>query len=233
MKKITVKNIFLFFRTEFSNRLFQHFCLTNQIKCFNPDTSIHAAFIERFNRSIQRLIQKYLTENETYKYVDVLQEIVKTYNNRKHRMIGTTPHIAETDATSHLEIRNRTAKYHEKIKTKPITFRVGDTVRISKIKDKFSRGYNEQQQLEMYKIKSIKTDSKIPMYVLETYNGDETIVGSFYSFELVKVTGDVFRIERVIRQRRRNGILEYFVKWKGFNDTYNSWVNSADIAQIF
>ena len=29
------------------------------------------------------------------------------------------------------------------------------------------------------------------MYVIETYNGDETIVGSFYSFEFVKIIGDV------------------------------------------
>ena len=166
--------------------------MQNQIKTFNPDTSIHAAFIERFNRTLQRLIYTFNTENETYRYIDALPQIVQTYNNRKHRMIGTTPAIAENDETTHLEIRKLAAKYHETIKSKPIVFRIGDTVRIAKIKDKFSRGYNEQQMLEIYKIKEIKTNNKIPMYVLETYNGDETIVGSFYSFELVKITGDIF-----------------------------------------
>ena len=148
-------------------------------------------------------------------------------------MIGTTPVIAENDETTHLEIRKLAAKYYETIKSKPIVFRIGDTVRIAKIKDKFSRGYNEQQMLEIYKIKEIKTNNKIPMYVLETYNGDETIVGSFYSFELVKITGDIFRVEKVIKKRRRNNKLEYFVKWKGFNDNYNSWIDSTDVAQQF
>ena len=200
---------------------------------FNPDTSIHAAFIERFNRTLQRLIYTFNTENETYRYIDALPQLVQTYNNRKHRMIGTTPVIAENDETTHLEIRKLAAKYHETIKSKPIDFRIGDTVRIAKIKDKFSRGYNEQQMLEIYKIKEIKTNNKIPMYVLETYNGDETIVGSFYSFELVKITGDIFRVEKVIKKRRRNNKLEYFVKWKGFNDNYNSWIDSTDVAQQF
>ena len=207
--------------------------MQNQIKTFNPDTSIHAAFIERFNRTLQRLIYTFNTENETYRYIDALPQLVQTYNNRKHRMIGTTPAIAENDETTHLEIRKLAAKYHETIKSKPIVFRIRDTVRIAKIKDKFSRGYNEQQMLEIYKIKEIKTNNKIPMYVLETYNGDETIVGSFYSFELVKITGDIFRVEKVIKKRRRNNKLEYFVKWKGFNDNYNSWIDSTDVAQQF
>lgn len=219
--------------TEFSNQLFKNYCIQNQIRCYNPDTSIHAAFIERFNRSLQALIYKYMTENETRRYIDVLPKLVQTYNNRNHRMIGTTPFLAENDVTTHLGIRNLTAKYHGKIKKRNVIFKVGDKVRIVKLKNKFSRGYNEQQQQEIFKIKEIKTKTIIPMYVLETYDGSETISGSFYDNELVKVSGEVFRIEKVLRKRRRQGIEEYFVKWKGFNDTYNSWINAADVEQVF
>ena len=238
LKKINLilfhSKLFLFsFRTEFSNYQFQQFCLQSGIKCFNPDTSIHAAFIERFNRSLQDLIYRYMTEYQTKRYIDELPKLLETYNNRPHRMIGTTPFIAETEPKTHLEIRNLASKYHEKIKKRPVVFKIGDTVRISKLKNKFSRGYNEQQQLEIFKIKEIKTKSIIPMYTLETYNGDETIIGSFYAFELVKVSGDVFCIEKVLKKRKRNGILEYFVKWQGFNDTYNSWINSEDVTQEF
>jgi hypothetical protein len=182
---------------------------------------------------LQALIYKYLTENETERYVDVLPRLLETYNNRRHRMIGTTPYIAENDPSVHLQIRNLAAKYQEKIKKRGVTFKLGDTVRIVKLKNKFSRGYNEQQQREIFRIKEVKTKNKIPMYVLETYNGEETIVGSFYDFELVKVSGEVFRIEKVLRKRRRQGIEEYFVKWKGFNDTYNSWIKATDVEQVF
>ena len=219
--------------TEFSNQLFKDYCIQNQIRCYNPDTSIHAAFIERFNRSLQSLIYKYMTENETKTYIDVLPKLVETYNNRNHRMIGTTPFLADTDPSTHLGIRNLAAKYHEKIKKRNVVFKLGDKVRIVKLKNKFSRGYNEQQQQEIFKVKEIKTKMRIPMYILETYDGSETISGSFYDNELVKVAGEVFRIEKVLKKRTRLGKEEYFVKWKGFNDTYNSWVNAADISQVF
>jgi hypothetical protein len=60
-------------------------------------------------------------------------------------VIGTTPFSPETenDATSHLRIRKLEAKYHEKIKTRNVIFKVGDKVRIVKLNNTFSRGYNE------------------------------------------------------------------------------------------
>ena len=115
-----------------------------------------------------------------------------TYNTRKHRMIGTSPCIAENDPSLHLDMRLRMSKYYEKIKPKTKTLNVGDTVRISKQKGKFSRGYKEQSQLEIFKIYEIKTKSKIPMYYLETYDGSEKIKGGFYDFELTKVANDIF-----------------------------------------
>ena len=213
--------------------MFTDYCNGQNIRLYNPDSSIHAAFIERFNRSLQSLIYKYLTENETHQYIKVLPRLVETYNDRYHRMIGTSPSTAEIDDRTHLQMRMMAAKYHEKIKSRPITFKIGDTVRISKLKNKFSRGYNEQFQQEIFKIKSIKINKKIPMYILETYNLSETIKGAFYSFELVKVNGDVFRIEKVIKKRKVEGVEQLFVKWKGFNETYNSWIDASDVQQVF
>jgi hypothetical protein len=219
--------------TEFNNTQFSQFCAENHIKLDNPDSSIHAAFIERFNRTLQSLIYRYLSEHETRRFVGVLSQLVATYNNRYHRMIGTSPHVAETDPTSHLDIRMKTLRYHDKIKQKPVTFNIGDTVRIAKLKTKFSRGYTQQMQDELFKVKHIKTNNKIPMYTLETYNGDETLKGNFYSYELIKINTDVFRVEKVLKRRTNNGVPQLYVKWKGFKDLYNSWINSADIKQIF
>lgn len=219
--------------TEFNNAKFTKFCLEQKIKLDNPDSSVHAAFIERFNLTLQQLIYRYLSENETRRFVGVLSQLLETYNNRHHRMIGTTPHIAENDPTTHLEIRMKTLKHHDKIKLKPVTLKIGDTVRIFKLKNKFSRGYTEQMQEEIFKVKSIKTNNKIPMYTLETYNGDETLKGNFYSYELVKVTADVFRVEKVLKKRKINGLVQLFVKWKGFKDIYNSWINAGDVQRDF
>jgi hypothetical protein len=229
--------------TEFYNKLFETFCEQNNIKLLTPDSSIHAAYIERFNRSLQSLVYKYLTENETKRFIDkinpdgtltnVFHNLMDTYNNRKHRMIGTSPYIAENNENSHLDIRLKMSKYYEKIKNKKKTLKIGDTVRISKQKGKFSRGYKEQSQIEIFKIYQIKTNSKIPMYFLETYNGSEKIKGGFYDFELTKVANEIFRVEKILKSRKKNNQIEHLVKWKGFDETYNSWINSNNVTRKF
>ncbi len=130
--------------TEFFNKQFQAFCEQNNIKLYTPDSSIHAAYIERFNRSLQSLIYKYMSENETHRFIDktnpdgtltnVFHNLMQTYNNRKHRMIGTSPFIAENDPSVHLDMRLRMSKYYENIKKKNKTLNIGDTVRIAKQK---------------------------------------------------------------------------------------------------
>ena len=219
--------------TEFKNALFDKFCSEQNIKLYNPDTSIHAAYIERFNLTLQKLIEKYLSENETEKYVDKLIDILKTYNSRKHRMTGYSPFIAETMPEVHLNIRKKMSEYYAKIKEKNITYKVGDTVRIARQKGKFSRGYKEQSSVEVFKVYKISKKSKIPLYFLETFNGMEKIRGGFYDFELTKTNLDSFKIEKVIKQKIVNGEKHLYVKWKGFDSTHNSWIPATDVTKSF
>lgn len=218
---------------EFSNKLFENFCLENNIKLINPQASTHAAFIERFNRSLQTIIYKYLTENETNRFIDHLQKLTLTYNNRKHRMIGISPSQAENDENSHLRINLLAKKRDEKIVKKFPRLKIGTYVRIAKQKGKFSRGYNEQSNQEIFKIYKINTMKKIPLYYLQTYNGDEKISGGFYEFELTTVNTSVFRIDKVLKKRKYKGKNQLFVKWKGFSDNYNEWINQSDVEQEF
>lgn len=228
--------------TEWTNNDFKAFCVANGITFYSPDTSIHAAYIERFNRTLQSIVYSYLTQHETNRYIDMklpngdviplLPLFVKTYNNRKHRMIGVTPYEAETQPELEIDIQKRISAYHDKIKKQSPKFNVGDQVRIAKIKGKFSRGYNEQASQEIFKIHQIKTNMKIPLYILSNYRGDEIIKGSFYDFELVKVLGDSFRIEKIIKKRKYRGKNQVFIKWKGFDDSYNSWIDANTLTKI-
>jgi len=236
------KNITCDRGTEWINNNFKNYCLANGINLYAPDTSIHAAYIERFNRTFQNIVYSYMTEHETNRYLtrtlpngnvlELLPLFVSTYNNRKHRMIGVTPLEAETKPELQIDIQKRLNSYHEKIKRKNPTLKIGDYVRIAKIKGKFSRGYNEQASQEIFRVHQVKTNLKIPLYVLTNYRGDEIIKGSFYDFELVKVEGDTFRIERVIKRRKYRGKNQVFVKWKGFDDTYNSWIDATGLTKI-
>lgn len=220
--------------TEFTNRQFKIFCDEQNIKLVNPQASIHAAFIERFNRTLQMLIYKYMTENETNRYIDVLQKLVESYNKRKHRMIGMTPLEAEQNQNNeHLRLNLVQQKQIEKIKRKKPKYTIGSYVRIAKQKGKFSRSYNEQMMQEIFKIKSINVSKPIPLYNLTNFDGSEDIIGGFYEFELVPVITNVYRIEKVLKKRKIRGKLQLFVKWKGFGDEHNSWIDGENVERVF
>ena len=229
--------------TEFQNKIFTDFCKENGIEVRMPDSSIHAAYIERFNRTLQSLIYKYMTENETRRFVNVkdndgnhipiLSQLLQTYNGRKHRMTGFSPDEAEANEETHLPIRLKMSKYYDQVKSRPVKFKIGDQVRVAKQKGKFSRGYNETSNQEIFRIYQIKTLKKIPMYVLETFDGKEIINGAFYDNELTKVTGEIYRIEKVLKTRKHKGRTQHYVKWKGFTDNYNSWIDADNIVKKF
>lgn len=219
--------------TEFMNQQFKTFCDNQKITLVNPQANIHAAYIERFNRTLQTIMYKYMTEHETNRYIDVLPDLVKSYNNRKHRMINMSPNDAENNPETHITLNLAQAKRDSLQKQKQPQYKVGSYVRIAKQKGKFSRSYHEQTAQEIFKIYKIDLSKKIPLYHIETYNGNEQIKGGFYEFELTPVTTDIFRIEKVIKRRTIRGVRQLFVKWKGFNDTYNSWINETDVEEEF
>jgi len=220
--------------TEFTNRIFKDFCDRHNIKLINPQASVHAAFIERFNRTLQLLMYKFMTDNETERYIEVLPKLVQTYNNRTHRMIKTTPAKAETNESGeHLQLALIQQEQVKKITPRKPKLKIGSYVRIAKQKGKFSRSYDEQAMQEIYKIKTINTKKPIPLYYLTDYDGKEDIVGGFYEFELTPVETKVFRIEKVLKKRTFRGKRQIFVKWKGFGNEHNSWIDETNVVKQF
>jgi hypothetical protein len=57
----------------------------------------------------------------------------------------------------------------------------------------------------------------------------ESIKGKFYEQELQKVDkrDDVYRVEKILKTRKRNGQVQYFIKWLGFPDKFNSWTDDV------
>ncbi len=56
----------------------------------------------------------------------------------------------------------------------------------------------------------------------------ECIKGRFYQEELQKVArpaDDYYKVEKILKTRRRGGRVEYFVKWQGYPESMNSWTH--------
>ena len=76
---------------------------------------------------------------------------------------------------------------------------------------------------EIFIIKKIK--NTVPWtYVLNDLNGKE-IIGTFYENELQKTKQNEFGIEKVIKKKGD----KLYVKWKGYDNLCNSWIDKKDI----
>jgi hypothetical protein len=78
--------------TEFINRVFQPFLKEHDMHFFttyNEETK--ASIVESFNRTLKTKMWKYFTNRETLTYVDVLSEMVASYDHTVHRTIGIPP----------------------------------------------------------------------------------------------------------------------------------------------
>ena len=72
-------------------------------------------------------------------------------------------------------------------------------------------------------MKKIK-NSVLWTYIISDPKGKE-IFGTFYEKELQKTNEKEFRIEKVIE--KKGGKL--YVKWKGYHNSFNSWIDKKDI----
>ena len=64
-------------------------------------------------------------------------------------------------------------------------------------------------------------------YVISDLNGEE-IVGTFYKNELQQTNQKKFIVENVIKRKSN----KLYVKWKGYNNYFNSWINKKDINEL-
>ena len=62
------------------------------------------------------------------------------------------------------------------------------------------------------------------IYVINDLNV-EPISGSFYEKELQKTSQEKFRMEKVLKRKGD----KLYVKWKGYNNLFNSWIDKKDL----
>ena len=154
--------------------------------------------------------------------MDVLSDLLHSYNNTHHRSIGIPPF--EVDVDNEHVVRARI--YPQKPKSHRWKYDVGDRVRIAMQRRPFRKGYLGDWLEEIFEIASrIPT---VPVtYELVDLTG-ERIKGKFYQPEIQKVLktdDDRFDVNRILKTRKQNGKIQYLVSWKGYPSKFNSWVD--------
>lgn len=210
---------------EFYNTTFQKLMKERGIHHFSTHGDTKASIVERFNRTLKTKMYRYFTASNSLKYIDVLQPLVNQYNHTYHRAIGTKPDQVTHENSK--EVWDRL--YGKHLTRKPLTpkLKLGDRVRLSKHARTFKKGYLPGWTEEIFIVSHVKRSLGVPYYNVTELDGTP-IQGSFYERDLQKVTMDdasLFRIDKILKRTK-----DYvFVKWKGYDAKYNSWVKKTDL----
>jgi len=214
---------------EFYNEEVKRLLNEHKIEYFSTHAGQKASMIERFIRTIKSRLWKYFTANETREWTDVIQDLVHDYNNSFHTTIKMTPVEASKPENSLTVWQNI---YHPYLIAKhgEAKFKVGQTVRISKYKRTFDKGFLPNFTEEFFKIKQVLYGTPI-VYKLEDLKGED-LSGIFYENELSPYTmtdETTYKVEKVLGKKTIKGKKLVLVQYKGWPDKFNEWVPAENV----
>ena len=213
---------------EFYNAQVKDLLKTEGVKHFSTENeTIKASMVERFNRTLRDKIYRYMTAKASKRFVHILPDLVKAYNETPHSATGEKPDDVGPD---NREAVNQRLYLIWRENPKEGKVNVGDCVRITKYRGAFERGYTPNWTTEIFVVSGEDRRVRPSVFSLEDLNG-EVVEGAFYEQELQVVKKpDAYKIEKVIRtRRRRGGGKQFLVKWLGYPDSFNSWVDESDM----
>ena len=201
------------------------------VKLFHTDTELKASICERYNRTILEKLFRYMTATGVQRWINVLPILVKTYNDTVHSTIGMAPSQVTND--NYEEVFNKIHEYrgNSSKKTQKKSLEKGTYVRISRLKNVFTKGYLPRWSHEIYKVDKVLTGQPV-VYKLRDLQG-KSIVGIFYREELQPVifkgeTEEFFAIDKILRKTKN----KLFVSWLGYPPSFNSWIKKSDLRNI-
>ena len=165
------------------------------IKLFHTKSpSIKATVAERGIKSCMSKLYKYMTVNSTYKWVDILSAIQKSFNDTPSASLNNySPRQIITDPNKQLQLKKFYAKqllkHHQKIERRrqdPLP--VGTLVRHILPARTFDKSYHPQFTQDIFIIKKFKPTSP-PQYFLEGEGGESEKRG--YYREELSVVNDI------------------------------------------
>jgi len=226
---------------EFYNSVFKKW-----MKAQDPPVTMYSTFgesksviVERFNRTLKTKMWYFFTKENTRRWIDELPALLMWYNKRVHSKLGMSPWEASKvkNREKVFAIQNPVSRLSNGeidksgVKRTP-RYSLGDSVRVSRIKGTFEKGFTPNWSREVFTIVGID----IPFDVLEpiTYElrdrAGETLKGSFYEGELNGVKyPDVLLVESVLKEKKIKGEKHLLVKWLGYSEKMNSWIPESQV----
>ena len=184
----------------------------NDVEMYSIHNEGKSVFGERFIRTLKTKIYKYMTSTSKNVYIDKLDDLVGEYNST-YRTIKIKP----------VDVKDNTyIDFNKELIIKILNLKLV-IIRISKYKNIFAKGCTPNWSVEVFLDGKIK--NTVPWtYVSNELNGEE-ITGIFYEKELQNTNQQDFRIEKVTRKKDD----KLYIKWKGYDNSFNSWIDKKGL----
>lgn len=188
---VGVSRLFVDKGSEYDNTHTKTLYRDKKVKHYSTYNSrFKTSLAERVIRTIKAKIFRFLTYNNTKRYIDVLPHIVNSYNDSIHRTLKATPR----DVHMNYSAQDIERLFHQmygthkrgNLRTRCV-IDVGSVVRIATDRREFvfRKGYEIQNTFEKFVVARIDTSQREPIFFLKDFQGEE-IKGAFYRYELVK-----------------------------------------------
>ena len=170
---------------EFDSKLAIKFYEENNIIWFHTDQELKAQICERFNRTIREKLVKYMTAKKTFRYIDAIPDLIYAYNSSPHSSLGGK--IAPKD----VNMKNRNKVYdilygdYLKAKKKKNRFSEGDTIRITRFRDKIEKKNLSNFSNKLFTVVQV-LNTNPPTYRIYDPEDDFIIPGAFYEPQMQK-----------------------------------------------
>ena len=144
---ILTKNTPLFIHAdqgnEFFNKELGNFLKKHNITLYSTNSEVKASIVERFDRTLKEKMWRYFEYSNDYKYIDILDDLIDSYNKTYHRSIKCSPNNVTIKNKDHIYFNlyghNKKSDFEPNIINTKL--KIGDNVRISKNKKLFDKGY--------------------------------------------------------------------------------------------
>ena len=206
---------------EFYNKDVIGWCKKHHVLMYSTHSGLKSVFAESFNKTEKNAFYQEFNNKLTKNYYTFLPEFLETYNHTVHSATKETPDkIYNHGAATQESIMTR---YDEKPK-----FKVGEYIRLSKVKKTFEKGYEVKWTPETFKIVGIDDKQNPIMYELEDLM-DEKVDGKAYSQEMQKTKVPFVKIiDKVIKRKTEGAKKMVFVSYEGWPSKFNTWMPDSE-----
>jgi len=208
---------------EFYNRHLSEFFKGLHVQHASPSSEIKAGMAERAIRTLKERVYRYFTHKNTYRWLEIIPQLVKNYNITPH----SRTKIAPVEVSSG-DIEEREGELSD----------IGDdlvegtVVRLSKARHVFKKAYEESWTRELFVVAKVYKTKPVT-YRIKTLDGRDIIEGKVYRKEL-QIAHDtkVYRISDILQRKRVRGKEKILVTWLDYPDAAPEWVDAADFVSI-